>query len=259
MSESPFASESEIGIADQRSGEPWPKISILDFMVWMSASALFLTLCDSDEFQGDVKYVFASQQIAYGIVAGAQLAALFAVFRSRRKSSEEGEFGRQVRQPGHWLLISPMAWLVVLIIGGVGRFLTGEELNSWTSYAGGPGNWILWVYFLGTVLVAIAWGFACKHFRGGWRLFYFLGVVVSVLSSATMLSTSTVMAMVDLISLISGVMSILNIGLIVVLLGLLFVERSVRRSWMHWVGVIGWLVTQLWSFLFSILWQFFQS
>ena len=248
MSESPFAPGADApnaAAAIEATGQSWPKISIFDFMVWMFFSAAFLALYDSRDFEGSVKLLFRAQQIAYGITAGAQLAALLAVFRHRNSRS----FGELARQPGHWLLISPVSWLVMLLIDAVGRFLAGGPTTQW-------GNW---VYVLGSIVTAIAWGFACRHFRGRWRKFFFVSVVVAILGSVSMLLLST--AIMQFYTLLEVASLILNICLVVMLFWILFAERSMRasRSWMHWIGVIGWLILQLWGFLFRILWQVFQS
>lgn len=254
MSEASFTPDTDEPV--QAAEDGLPKISIFDLMVWMSFSALFLALFDSRELKGSVKHIHDAQQIAYGIVAGAQLAALLAVFRVRRKSNAAK---RSSQQPGQWLLIVPVPWLMMLAFGVLGRLLTGDTTaNAWSM----GNNWMTWVYFLASVVAAIVWGFACKQTQSGWRVFYFLSVFAAILGCVTMLLflSSSGPALMRAYKGISKASSILSIAQVVVLIWILIRERSIRslRSWMHWVGVIGWLVFQLWGFLFGMLWKMFQ-
>lgn len=262
MSDSPFepgavVTDGTCGVND-RAASAWPKVSIFDLMVWMSFSALFLALFDLGEFEGSVKLVFSAQQIAYGIVAGAQLAALLAIVRLYRLSKDDGSIWRI--QPGDWLLIVPVPWLLVLMGGAVQRFLTGGNASV---YRIANGSWITWVLLVSGVLTAVVWGFAFARNSGGWRLFYLMLVAHAILGSVSMmlLSTGTGNSVIWFHGVVSLISSVLSIGFVVVLVGLLFVERrSVStRSWMHYVGVVGFLVFQLCGFLFRFVWQFLQS
>ena len=253
MSESPFSPDADVlpaaTGANDGMAHAWPKISILDLMVWTLFSALFLALFDSDELEGAVKVAFDAQQVAYGIVAGAQLAALMAIVRWYYRSNRDGLAIRL--DPGHWLLLTPVPWLATLVVGAI----AGQSVHRIAVE-----NWISWVYPVCAILSAIVWARAVARTKGGWRLLYWLLVAHAILQTVPRLLIAIEIGW-SLVGIVGMVASALRLGLVVLLLVLLFTERrsGLSRSWMHYAGVVGFVILMLFAFVFRFLWNFLQS
>jgi hypothetical protein len=216
-----------------------PRLTIFYLFVWTALTALALGVYTySDSAQSSPEARKAIKQVmetpsamiyrtASAMATGANLGGLLIMFVYWRRGL------RFPVQPGEWLLVMQgVSSLVLLTLTVVRAVVISQDTVA-------PGNFPYWMFGIITMLVALLEfgipAFRCKE-RGPWKWFFWLATLSPVVLLIVLFSFLIHLSYSFYLPIYWG--SIGLCGLILLVAILTDHRRHLRRSWLHWLGII---------------------
>jgi hypothetical protein len=258
-----YVANAEIGLAN-RTGASIPPIGIKHIFIWMTLTAAAVSVENwlypglySIAMGDEINHgLLAASQTLTSAIAAMQLTAMWVLVQHRDRS--QGFFRQRLpSQPGHWSVwisvLSMVMSVYAIVVYQLDAFFDFHSID-WTL-----GTWRVYIWtknlfsFVVTVGIAAAvYAIAARNNRGMWRwLFAALGLTSVLCWFARAAANQWIAPNGTNVDMIYGtIYTVASVpSFAMMLLAIAEFRNGIRRDWIHWIGIVAYVLVPLLSWL----------